>query len=95
VSKVTYKIHVTGHVQGVGYRDFVRCNARELDVSGWVRNEADRSVSALLQADEEAVLEQLVGRLRQGPPGSRVDQLLVEVMPDPDAYTGFRVVHSS
>ena len=32
------RIHVTGIVQGVGFRPFVYSLAQELSLTGWVRN---------------------------------------------------------
>lgn len=62
---------VTGRVQGVGFRAYVRREARALGVDGWVRNAADGSVEAEAMA-ETPVLEAFEDRLRQGPPASRV-----------------------
>ena len=39
-----YKIHVTGHVQGVGFRWNAVREARNLDIKGFVRNLSDGSV---------------------------------------------------
>jgi acylphosphatase len=67
---------VTGRVQGVGYREFVRRCALRLDVSGWVRNRTDGSVEALLQG-AAANLDALLAEMRRGPPGSSVTRLCV------------------
>lgn len=57
---------VTGRVQGVGFRAFVRVRAAELGLTGWVRNEADGSVSAYAVGEPET-LDRLSGYLRMGP----------------------------
>jgi acylphosphatase len=48
-----------------------------LGVRGWVRNCSDGSVEAQLEGDSERV-DQLVGLLREGPPGARVDHVQIE-----------------
>jgi acylphosphatase len=68
---------VTGRVQGVGYRFFAARAARELGLSGWVRNLPDGSVEALAEGGEEP-LARFLERLRRGPLSSRVDSVLVE-----------------
>ena len=41
LSEARCRIQVHGQVQGVGFRPFVYRLATELDLSGWVRNDAD------------------------------------------------------
>ena len=64
-------ITVTGRVQGVGFRYFAKDAADSLGILGWVRNNFDTAVECEAQGQEED-LEQFVGRLREGPPMSRV-----------------------
>lgn len=66
-------LHVTvrGRVQGVGFRWFVRERARELGLSGWVKNLGDGSVEVAADGADEA-LERLRDLLVEGPPGARV-----------------------
>jgi hydrogenase maturation protein HypF len=41
MSQITYHIHITGIVQGVGFRPFIYNLALEIDLMGWVRNSAN------------------------------------------------------
>lgn len=65
-------VRVTGVVQGVGFRWFVREKARRLGLSGWVRNLADGSVE-VAAAGDQGQIDLLVGELKKGPPGAVVD----------------------
>ena len=67
---------VSGDVQGVGYRYTMRMIAREVGVTGWVRNRRDGTVEAEVEGTPRA------GRRGArvdggGPPGSRVDAATV------------------
>jgi acylphosphatase len=73
-------ITVTGRVQGVGFRYFVKDAADSLGVLGWVRNTFDRSVECEAQGQEED-LEQFVSRLHEGPPMSRVKDVVASEVP--------------
>ena len=46
---------ITGLVQGVGFRYFTVIQARQLGVSGWVRNRYDGSVEVEAQGSQESV----------------------------------------
>lgn len=71
VSERTTRIEVVfhGRVQGVGFRATVAGLARDLPISGWVRNEPDGSVRLQAQGDRDEILrlvqliEQRMGRL--------------------------------
>jgi acylphosphatase len=66
---------VSGRVQGVGFRWFVREKARRWGLTGWVRNRPDGTVEvAAIGRDEN--LEGLLRDIRVGPPGSRVDDVV-------------------
>ncbi|GIX06020.1 MAG: hypothetical protein KatS3mg115_0423 [Candidatus Poribacteria bacterium] len=89
---VAYRVVVRGRVQGVGFRWFVRDHAHRLGVVGYVRNLPDgRSVEAHLQGEEEPVQE-LIRRMRQGPPGSRVEEVSVSPVPVDANLCDFRIV---
>jgi DNA ligase D-like protein (predicted 3'-phosphoesterase) len=62
---------VRGSVQGVGFRYATLRRARELGLSGWVRNGADGSVEVHAEGTESTLAE-LVAFLRQGPAAAHV-----------------------
>ena len=70
-------VRVTGVVQGVGFRWFVREKARRLGLSGWVRNLVDGSVE-VVASGEQGQIDLLIGELQTGPPGAVVDQVQQE-----------------
>ena len=76
-------VRVTGRVQGVGFRYWTRDEARRLGLRGWVRNERDGSVAALL-AGPEAAVAAMLELLWRGPEGAAVSG----VVPEPASSDG-------
>lgn len=68
---------VTGKVQGVGYRNFAVRVARDLQLSGWVRNLADGRVEALASGPVPR-LNKFAAELHIGPPRAEVRSVNVE-----------------
>ncbi|HET9229776.1 MAG TPA: acylphosphatase [Vitreimonas sp.] len=83
---VTRNLRIRGHVQGVGFRMYVVRKARQLGLSGWVRNRLDGSVEADVQGPAAAV-DALIAAARRGPPGSMVNG--VQVSDSSGEYQGF------
>ncbi|MZR61531.1 acylphosphatase [Alcanivorax sp. DP30] len=71
---LTRHVLVTGMVQGVGYRAWTRQAALQRNLVGWVRNLADGRVEAVLQGEDDDVLDML-DAMRQGPAMARVEDL--------------------
>ena len=65
---------VRGRVQGVGFRWFVEHEARQLGLSGWVRNNLDGAVEILAIGSQQQ-LETLRKKLEKGPRAARVDEV--------------------
>ena len=59
-------VFISGTVQGVGYRYFVRNNARRLGLTGFARNTEDGGVEVVLQGDKEKI-EEMIGLCHKGP----------------------------
>ena len=71
---VRKSITVSGRVQGVGFRYFVRQEARARGITGWVMNLTDGTVTMEVQAAPE-VIENLVERLMRGNGASKIVQI--------------------
>jgi acylphosphatase len=80
---------VSGHVQGVWFRESCRREAEARDVAGSVANRADGSVEAVFEGREAAVAE-LVAWCRVGPPRAVVTGVDV-TQETPAGVLGFRV----
>jgi len=65
------RIVARGRVQGVFFRDFTTRRARELGLTGYVRNLTEGAVEATAEG-ERVNLEGLVRHMRKGPPGASV-----------------------
>ena len=61
-----YRVLVSGRVQGVWYRESCRREATAAGVAGWVRNNPDGTVEAVLEGEPGAV-DRVVSWMRTGP----------------------------
>jgi len=69
--KITKRLIVHGHVQGVGYRQSMCTAADRIGVTGWVRNLRDGTVEAIVQGAPDDVARMLAWAHR-GPPAAHV-----------------------
>ena len=85
-------IHISGIVQGVGFRPFVYSLAMRLKLNGWVRN---TSAGVDIEVDgEKQVLEAFIAALREeAPPLASIDALTVSFQ-DANGFDSFKIVHS-
>jgi acylphosphatase len=83
------RVIVTGHVQGVFFRETTRRRAESRGVAGWVRNRPDGAVEAVFEGEREAV-ERLVAFCEDGPRGARVDRVDVAAE-EPEGLRGFEI----
>ena len=81
---------VSGRVQGVGFRYFVKDAADREGLHGWVRNLHDGRVEALVEGGPEA-LDRLEVTLRRGPASARVARVVSEAEPPSGQATGFEI----
>ncbi len=84
------RLIIRGRVQGVWYRGGAQEVARELGLTGWVRNLADGSVE-LVAEGEVSALDALKGWCREGPPLARVHDVSEEPLTPRGAPASFEV----
>jgi acylphosphatase len=78
----TRLVRVRGRVQGVGYRYACVQQARELGITGWVRNRMDDSVEAMLQGTP-AQLDRMCDWMRDDMPAALVEHMDVSAVAAP------------
>ncbi|MGF1669087.1 MAG: acylphosphatase [Balneolaceae bacterium] len=76
-------LFISGNVQGVGFRYFTKMNAKDLDITGWVRNLSDGRVEALFQGTENSILE-MTERMQNGPRTAIVRSIEAGELKEPD-----------
>jgi acylphosphatase len=82
---------VTGRVQGVGFRWWVRTRAEALQLTGWVMNDDDeRSVTLLAEGDAER-LDELERLIRIGPSSARVERVDAQRQPASGEFRRFEI----
>jgi acylphosphatase len=74
MAQVARHVSVSGRVQGVFFRAWAKEQAQQLGLMGWIRNRPDGHVEAHVEG-EQAAVEQMVERLRRGPPTAKVEDL--------------------
>lgn len=74
----------------MNFRYYTVKKARQLGVTGWVRNLADGRVEATFEGDEAAVRE-VVDWCHHGPPAAQVREVAIEWEPPTGSYDGFDV----
>ena len=85
-----YAIHITGTVQGVGFRHTVGQAAQVLGLSGWVQNEWDGSVSIEAQGTA-AAMHRFLEEIRSGNRWAQVESLDCTRQPEQAGETDFTV----
>jgi hydrogenase maturation protein HypF len=89
LKRVARRIHISGVVQGVGFRPFVYRLARHHELRGWVCN-GERGVEIHAQGDDLRIEAFLAALVEQAPPAASVAS--VELISVPcEAFSGFTI----
>jgi hydrogenase maturation protein HypF len=85
----TFRIHITGAVQGIGFRPFVYRIAKSLDLSGWVLNSPQ---GVFIEAEgEHNKLVQFIHRLKEEKPTLAFIHSLEFSVHDAIGYADFEI----
>jgi len=84
-------VYIEGRVQGVFFRDWTRRQARELGLTGWVRNIEDGRVEAVFEGPKK-LLEKMIGKCQEGPPVANVSHIDVVWEKGTGEFSDFEVV---
>lgn len=86
----TLKIALSGTVQGVFFRDFVKENADKLNVRGFVRNLKDGRLEIVAEGRDENV-NMLLAKCREGPNQSYVKNIEIKELKH-QGFDSFKVL---
>lgn len=81
-------LFISGFVQGVGYREFVKREAEKLGIVGWVRNLLDSRVEVVAQGPE-GILKKFVNICEKGPFLADVQNVAIEWQESKQAFDSF------
>ena len=83
--KKSIRIYITGVVQGIFFRNFVKENAERYDVKGFVRNLDDGRVEVFLEGDVDKV-KKMIELCKKGPKHAEIKN----VEEKSESFQGFR-----
>lgn len=88
---------ILGSVQGVGFRQFIKYNAKKLNLKGWVKNlpassadGPDSQVEAVFAGDQ-ADIKIMIEFSRKGPFLAEVKKVEVDEIPDQN-FDSFEII---
>lgn len=89
----TVHLLVSGKVQGIFFRAFTKDNARQLNLKGWARNLTNGKVE-ILASGGLTNLNELIHRVKEGPPASDVEDVLIEWRSFDDSLSEFDIART-
>jgi len=85
------QVTIYGRVQGVYFRAFTSRRARELGLTGYVRNLRDWNAVEVQAEGERNKLERLIDQLKTGPPAAKVERVLTNWSDYTGSYPDFSI----
>ena len=83
--KKSVRLYISGIVQGIFFRAFVKENAERYNVKGFVRNLEDGRIEVFLEGDTEDV-NKMIELCKKGPKYSQIENVEVKL----EKFQGFK-----
>lgn len=81
---------ISGYVQGIGFRQFIKSKASSLNIKGWVKNLADGRVEAMFTGNSSDI-EKMIEICKKGPFLATVKKVEIEELPDQE-FESFDII---
>lgn len=89
--KKSVRLYITGTVQGIFFRVFIKSNAEKYNVKGFTRNLEDGRIEVFLEGDANDV-NKMIELCKQGPKHSQIRN--VEIKPERyQEFNTFKILH--
>ena len=88
--KTCVNVVISGIVQGVWFRASTKDKAKQLGITGWVRNTFKGNVEAVFEGEEELIKEMLKW-CEKGPPHARVENVVVKNQDTINGFENFKI----
>jgi acylphosphatase len=89
--KKAVRLYVTGTVQGIFFRQFVKDNAERYNLFGFIRNLEDGRVEVFVEGDMENV-DKIIELCKKGPKHSQIKKVNVKEEKIQD-FKEFKILH--
>ena len=89
--KKSVRLYITGTIQGIFFRAFIKENAERLNVKGFTRNLEDKRIEVFIEGDSEQV-NKMIELCKKGPKHSQIKK--VEIKKEHfQGFRNFKVLH--
>lgn len=82
---------ISGYVQGVGFRQFIKGKAKQLKLAGWVQNMPDKTVECLVEGETEQI-QNMIEICKKGPAIAHVKEVKVTLNEPEGIYPDFEIL---
>ena len=89
--KKSIRVYITGNIQGIYFRSFIKENAEKYNVKGFVRNLEDGRVEVFLEGNYEDV-NKMIEVCKEGPKNAQVRDVQTKQEKLQD-FKNFKVLH--
>ena len=86
------RIIISGEVIGVGFRFFIKEYARDLGITGIVKNMDDNKVEAIFEGEEKNI-EELISKCKAGPDSAKVSDIVIKEEKFRNEFRDFEIIN--